>query len=98
MSDWTGRPGSLGTDDYLDGNALAGPLSEVFAIDITAALGTCSGCGTVRAIAEARRYVHAPAKLLRCPACDGVWLRLDERDGRVVVDFRGLTQLTIMLG
>ena len=82
-------------DDFLDGNALAGPLSEVFAIDITGALGTCGGCGAVRAVAEAHLYIHAPAKLLRCPSCDGVLLRLDERGGRIILDLSGFRQLTI---
>ena len=29
-----------------DGNALAGPLSEVFAVEVTTAVGRCRGCGT----------------------------------------------------
>ncbi len=31
--------------DYQDGNALAGPLSEIFTLDVTAAQGTCAACG-----------------------------------------------------
>jgi len=30
---------------YLDGNAAAGMLGELFAVDITAAIGQCNGCG-----------------------------------------------------
>jgi uncharacterized protein DUF6510 len=30
----------------LDGNAVAGLLQEVFAVEITTAIGTCDGCGT----------------------------------------------------
>ena len=96
MSEWTGRPGpGAAEEDYLDGNALAGPLSEVFAIDVTAALGTCGHCGAVRAVAQAHLYVNAPAKILRCPSCGGVLLRLDERGGRLILDLSGFTQLTI---
>ena len=103
MTDWNPQPGrapipAAPEDDFLDGNALAGPLSEVFAIDITAALGTCGNCGDVRPLAEARLYVHAPAKLLRCPSCDGVLLRLDERGGRIILDLSGFRQLTIVIG
>ncbi|WP_415856274.1 DUF6510 family protein [Sinomonas sp. G460-2] len=100
MNQWTGRPARSRApeDDYLDGNALAGPLSEVFSIDITAALGTCGGCGAVRAVAEAHLYVNAPAKILRCPSCGGVLLRLDDRGGRFILDLSGFTQLTIQLG
>ena len=31
--------------DYLDGNAAAGELSKLFAIDVTAAEGQCALCG-----------------------------------------------------
>ncbi|WP_333937949.1 DUF6510 family protein [Streptomyces sp. HUAS 31] len=38
-----------GTDEvltgYVDGNALAGPLSEVFAVDVTPATSRCANCG-----------------------------------------------------
>lgn len=96
MSEWTGRRRpQAAEDDYLDGNALAGPLSEVFSIDITAALGTCGNCGAVRAVAQAHLYVNAPAKILRCPSCGGVLLRLDERGGRIILDLSGFAQLTI---
>ena len=29
----------------LDGNAIAGLLQEVFAVEMTTAIGTCGGCG-----------------------------------------------------
>lgn len=29
----------------LDGNAIAGLLQEVFAVEMTTAIGTCAGCG-----------------------------------------------------
>jgi hypothetical protein len=35
---------SLDTDDYLDGNAAAGELSNIFAMDATAAEGQCAHC------------------------------------------------------
>jgi Family of unknown function (DUF6510) len=33
----------------LDGNAIAGLLQEVFAVQMTTAIGTCAGCGAVLA-------------------------------------------------
>ena len=39
--------------DYLDGNAAAGELSKVFAVDITTAEGRCGECGTTKCLAEA---------------------------------------------
>jgi hypothetical protein len=106
MNGWTGRTqaGGLGAgergsgEDYLDGNALAGPLSEIFAIDMTSARGRCDSCGAVSAIAQARLYVNAPAMVLRCPSCSGVLLRLREDGGQAVLDLRGFSYLTVDLG
>jgi Family of unknown function (DUF6510) len=39
--------------DYLDGNAAAGELGEIFAMDITVAEGQCAHCGTTRRFAGA---------------------------------------------
>ena len=33
----------------LDGNAVAGMLGEVFAVEMTTTTGTCGGCGAGRA-------------------------------------------------
>ena len=48
------------TEQYLDGNALAGPLSEIFAIDVTAAARRCAACGLTGPLAGLRLYVRAP--------------------------------------
>jgi hypothetical protein len=41
---------------YQDGNALAGPLREIFAVDVTVARAQCAGCGRAGAVAELRVY------------------------------------------
>lgn len=92
------RPAGEAGDDYLDGNALAGPLSEIFSIDMTSARGRCDHCGAVWEMAQARLYVNAPAMVLRCKSCEGVLLRFNESGGRIVLDLRGLSYLTIELG
>src|SRR2546427_593864 len=48
--------------DYVDGNMLAGVLGELFAVDVTTAVGTCVSCGTSGAIAQAHVYPAAPAR------------------------------------
>ena len=53
---------SLHTDDYLDGNAAAGELSNVFAMDVTAAEGQCAHCGATRRFAEEHLYMQCPGK------------------------------------
>ena len=44
--------------DYLDGNAAAGELSKIFALDVTAAEGQCAHCGAIKRFADAA-FVHA---------------------------------------
>ena len=52
---------------HQDGNALAGPLQEIFAVDVTAATGCCAGCGNSGPIAALRAYTRAPGLVARCP-------------------------------
>jgi hypothetical protein len=46
---------------WSDGNALAGHLQNVIHVDITTAIGRCTGCGRTAAMAEMRVFDHAPA-------------------------------------
>ena len=46
-------------DDFEDGNVLAGPLREIFAVDITSATGRCASCGRVDTVAGLRVYTEA---------------------------------------
>ena len=60
----------------LDGNAVAGTLEQMFAFEVTTAIGTCANCGAVGAVGAASVYSQAPGIVVRCPACEGVLLRL----------------------
>ena len=82
---------------YLDGNALAGALGEIFAVDVTAATSRCASCGTVGAVAQARVYTGGPGLVARCPACGEVVLRLARGPGRAWLDLRGVTYLDLAL-
>lgn len=73
----------------LDGNALAGPLSQVFVSDMTTARVTCDTCARVRTLAVARLYRGA-ADVLRCAECDAILLRLVTAPGRVYLDLTGI--------
>lgn len=77
--------------DYLDGNAAAGELSEIFAGDITAAVGQCVHCGARKRFAEVHVYMHGPGVVARCPVCEHVLLRLINVRQRVFLDMRGMT-------
>jgi DNA-directed RNA polymerase subunit RPC12/RpoP len=78
---------------WTDGNALAGPLQDVFNVDVTAATGRCANCGRTLPIAESRLFDHAPGLVARCPTCDAVVLRMVRAPGRAWLDLRGLTYL-----
>ena len=44
-----------------DGTALAGPLHSVLGVEVTSAVGRCTGCGRTGPMAEVRVFDHAPA-------------------------------------
>jgi Family of unknown function (DUF6510) len=80
---------------WSDGTALAGPLQEVFRVEVTTAIGRCTGCGRTAPMAEARVFDHAPGVVARCPACDQVLVRLVRDRGRAWLDLRGLSYLQL---
>ena len=82
------------TYNYLDGNAAAGELSKIFAIDVTAAEAQCAHCGITKRFAEAHLYMHGPGVVARCVACQHVLLRLVNVRQRVLLDVRGVTYLS----
>jgi hypothetical protein len=83
------------SDTYLDGNAMAGALGEVFAVDITTAAGECAHCGARAAIGQARLYADAPGLVARCSSCGEVLLRLARGPGRAWLDLRGVICLEL---
>ena len=87
----------MSTTDFVDGNALAGPLAELFLVDLTAAVGRCAGCGQVGAVGTLRVYRHAPGLVARCPGCDAVMLRLVRGPDRAWLDLRGTVSLEVPL-
>jgi hypothetical protein len=78
----------------LDGNAAAGILQEVFATEVTTAVGTCGGCGAVDAIGAVHVYMAAGV-VLRCPHCDRVLMRIVQGRERVWLDLSGLRSLEV---
>ena len=83
--------------DFTDGNALAGPLREIFAVDMTAATSRCAACGQAGPIAALRVYAHAPGLVARCPGCDAVVLRLVRAPDSAWLDLHGAASLRIPL-
>jgi hypothetical protein len=83
--------------DFVDGNELAGPLAELFTVDVTVATGRCAACGRAGPVAEMRVYRHAPGLVARCPGCEEVLLRLVRAPDRAFLDLRGLVMLEVPL-
>ena len=83
------------TYDYLDGNAAAGELSKILAVDVTAAEGQCANCGATKRFAEAHVYMKGPGVVARCAVCEHVLLRLVNVRQRVFLDVRGMTYLSL---
>ena len=80
---------------HLDGNAAAGALSEIFTVDITAAIARCAGCSQTGPFADTHLYVDAPGLVARCPGCDAVLLRVVTTPTDTYLDLRGLTYLRV---
>jgi hypothetical protein len=78
----------------LDGNAVAGLLQEIFAVEMTDAAGTCDGCGAAEQVGAVHVYQGAGV-VLRCPHCDSALVKIVKDDTRVWIDLRGLRTLEI---
>jgi Family of unknown function (DUF6510) len=82
----------------LDGNAAAGLLAEVLAVEPTTAVASCAGCGTSNQVGALVAYMHGMGAVLHCPGCDVVMLRLGRTPGRVWLDLRGMRWLRLEVG
>jgi hypothetical protein len=80
----------------LDGNAVAGLLQEVFAVEMTTALGTCGSCGATEAVGAIHVYRGA-GLVLRCPHCDTVLMKIVTDEPRVWIHLGGLGALELNL-
>ncbi|HEY4267943.1 MAG TPA: DUF6510 family protein [Galbitalea sp.] len=80
---------------HVDGNVLAGPLSEIFSADMTTAMGRCAGCGDVSPLAMAMVYLKPNAFVARCHLCDTMLLTLIQASDTNRLDLSGLAALSI---
>jgi hypothetical protein len=78
----------------LDGNAIAGLLQEVFAVEMTTAVTTCNSCGAIQAVG-ALHVFRGAGIVVRCPHCDNVLATLVEEDTRVWIGFAGVRTLQV---
>jgi DNA-directed RNA polymerase subunit RPC12/RpoP len=73
----------------LDGNAIAGALSEYFDAEMTTAWGSCAHCGAQSEIAELVVYLRAPGAVVRCRGCGAVVFVLVKTRGSLRLEGRG---------
>jgi hypothetical protein len=79
----------------VDGNALAGPLSDLFAVDLTAVSVTCAACWKRQPLAALEVYAGGPALIARCRSCQGVMLRIGRVGSDALLDLRGTIVLRV---
>ena len=82
-------------DMMLDGNAVAGLMQELFAVDMTATPAECANCGMVSEMGSLMAFTQAPGSVLRCPSCGQVMLSIVETPNAIHLDIRGVAHLRI---
>jgi hypothetical protein len=80
----------------LDGNAVAGALQEVFAVEMTTAIGTCDNCGAAGPIGALHLYRGAGI-VLRCPHCDSVIGKIVQTETRVWISLSGARTVQVAI-
>jgi Zn finger protein HypA/HybF involved in hydrogenase expression len=78
----------------LDGNAVAGLLQEVFAVEMTTAIVTCGDCSATEPVGAVHVFRGAGV-VLCCPHCDSALVTIVKDDARVWVSFPRLRALQV---
>lgn len=58
----------------VDGNAIAGLLTEVFDREMTGCSGCCDACGAIAPLGATHVYGREPGVTVRCLRCESVLL------------------------
>jgi hypothetical protein len=83
---------------HVDGNALAGPLSDIFSVDMTTASGTCASCGDSSPLATSMVYLKPKTYIVRCHVCDSILLTIVQSSRETRVDLSGMASLRVTTG
>lgn len=78
---------------HVDGNALAGVLTEALGFDATPLRVTCAHCGRATILAQTLVTFDGPGPVAHCPTCSGIMLRAVVVDGELQLDVRGIRAL-----
>jgi ribosomal protein S27E len=78
----------------LDGNAVAGILQEVFAVEMTTVIVTCNACGATEVVG-ALHVFRGAGIVVRCPHCDNALVTIVKEGTRVWIGFAGVRMLQV---
>jgi len=81
--------------DHLDGNVLAGPISDLLEFEPTTAQGQCQSCADIATLGQALVFGPPMGFVARCRNCDDVLLVIVESAGRKLLNMRGLRWLQV---
>jgi hypothetical protein len=83
--------------ERLDGNAIAGMLSELFVPEMTVARCRCGVCGRIEPLGAGHVYAHplAPGVVLRCCHCENALLVVVRGGGRWRIAAVGMTWVEV---
>jgi hypothetical protein len=73
----------------LDANAVAGELTALMGVDVTAFIARCAHCGNRDAIGSLRAWTQGPGVVLRCVICSQVVMRWVSAPDGPRLDLRG---------
>jgi hypothetical protein len=80
---------ALDDELVLDANAVAGELTELIGLDVTAFVARCAHCGNHDAMGSLRAWAHGPGVVLRCVICSEVVVRWARTPSGPRLDLRG---------
>ena len=81
----------------LDGNAAAGLLQQIFAVDITTAGITCAACESVHPLASLKLYGLPMGYILSCPQCHATLIRAAAHRQECWLDCRAVSILRLTI-
>lgn len=84
-------------DVWLDGNAIAALLIDVFGVELTASERGCQSCGA-RTRLGAHRVYRSAGTVMRCPVCGDLALRVTSLPDRFVVSMAGTWSFEVPSG
>jgi Family of unknown function (DUF6510) len=82
-------------DFVLDANSVAGLLTEIFNVEMTAEMVECAHCGNEAEIGTLLAFTRGPGVILRCSTCGQVVLRIVQTPAAIHLDARGAVYLKL---